>query len=179
MVGQIRRCQKLPKVTTSCHKLLQVAKRWQKLWIVCSNVAWFDMVGRERLWSDQKKSAKIPGTGRDRDPNQHKYSEKFRGWFQYLFSVPNFFETNFETFYGTKLFWDRFRYSFRYQFFSIPVPILFTVPNYFETVSDTFFGTNFFQYRFRYFFRYQIFLIPVPIPSKKLKNSRDRDVTLW
>merc|ERR1711894_636746 len=48
-----------------------------------------------------QKSAKIPGTGRDRDPNQHKCSEKFRDWLRYFFSVPNFFETD-SDFFGTK-----------------------------------------------------------------------------
>ena len=38
---------------------------------------------------------------------------------------------------------------FRYQIFSIPIPVLFPVP-------------NFFRYRFRDFFRYQILPIPVP-----------------
>ena len=40
-----------------------------------------------------------------------------------LFSVPKFFETGSETFFGTKFFRDRFRDFFRYQIFSIPVPI--------------------------------------------------------
>ena len=137
-----------------------------------------------------------------------------------LFSVPKFFETDSETFFGTHFFRDRFRDFFRYQIFSRPVPIpskkvqksrerdetgtqintnnlknfktgsdiffryqifsrpiprLFSVPNFSETGSETFFGTNFFRDRFRDFFRYQIFSIPVPIPSKKLKNSRERE----
>ena len=44
---------------------------------------------------------------------------------------------------------ERYRYFFRYQIFSIPIPVLFS-------------GTKFFRYRFRDFFRYQIFPIPVP-----------------
>ena len=64
---------------------------------------------------------------------------------------------------------------FRYQIFSRPIPRLFSVPKFFETDSETFFGTHFFRDRFRDFFRYQIFSIPVPIPSKKLKNSRERE----
>ena len=64
---------------------------------------------------------------------------------------------------------------FRYQIFLRPIPRLFSVPNFSETGSETFFGTNFFRDRFRDFFRYQIFSIPVPIPSKKLKNSRERE----
>ena len=43
---------------------------------------------------------------------------------------------------------------FRYQFFSIPIPILF---------SDT----NFFRYRTRYFFQYNIFLKPIPFFKPK------------
>ena len=54
-----------------------------------------------------------------------------------LFLVPNFFETNSETFFGTKIFWDRFRDFFRYSFFSRPVPRLFSVPNFFDSGSDT------------------------------------------
>ena len=77
----------------------------------------------------------------------------FQYRFRDFFPVPNFSETDSETF-------------FRYQIFSIPIPRLFSVP-------------NFFRYRFRDFFRYQIFPIPVPIPSKKENNSRERDVTLW
>ena len=53
-------------------------------------------------------------------------------------------------FFGTKIFWDRFRDFFRYQNFSRPVPRLFSVPNFFETGSETFFGTKFFRFRFRY-----------------------------
>ena len=41
-----------------------------------------------------------------------------------LFSVPKFFETGSETFFGTKFFRDRFRDFFRYQIFSRPVPRL-------------------------------------------------------
>ena len=79
---------------------------------------------------------------------------------------------------------------FRYQIFTIPIPVLFSgtkffryrfrdffpVPNFTDTGSETFFrylifpipvpilcpGTKFFRYWFRYFFRYQIFPIPVP-----------------
>ena len=61
-----------------------------------------------------------------------------------LFSVPNFFETDSDSFFGTKIFRDRFR-----DFFSVLI--------FFETGSETFFGTNFFSR-------------PVPIPSKNCKN---------
>ena len=61
---------------------------------------------------------------------------------------------------------------FRYQIFTIPIPVLFS-------------GTKFFRYRFRdffpvpnftdtgseTFFRYQFFPIPVPIPPEKINNS--------
>ena len=43
---------------------------------------------------------------------------------------------------------------FRYQIFSIPIPILF-------------FRTKFFRYRFRDFFRYQNFPLTIPIPPEK------------
>ena len=43
----------------------------------------------------------------------------------------------------------RYRYFFRYQIFSIPIPVLFSVPNFSDTGSET-------------FFRYQILPIPVP-----------------
>merc|ERR1711894_42588 len=91
-----------------------------------------------------QKSAKIPGTGRDRDPNQHKYSEKFQDWLRYFFSVPIFFESDSETFFGTKFFRDRFRDFFRYQFFSRPVPRLFSVPIFSRPVPRLFSVPNFF-----------------------------------
>jgi len=40
-----------------------------------------------------------------------------------LFSVPNFFETDTDTFFETKFFRNRYRYFFRYQNFSKPIPI--------------------------------------------------------
>ena len=43
---------------------------------------------------------------------------------------------------------------FRYQIFSIPIPILF-------------FRTKFFRYQFRDFFRYQNFPLTIPIPPEK------------
>ena len=124
-----------------------------------------------------KKKPKIPGTGRDRDQDN-----KIQVWFWDFsvlnffcprfrdFSVPNFFETNSETFFGTKIFRDRFRDFFRYQIFSIPIPRLFSVPNIFETGSGTFFGTKFFRYRFRYHQKNR------KIPGNG--NSRYWDVTL-
>ena len=48
--------------------------------------------------------------------------------------------------------------SFRYDIFSIPIPVLFSVPNFSETGSETFFDTKFYRYQFRDFF-------PVPIFS--------------
>ena len=69
---------------------------------------------------------------------------------------------------------------FRYQIFSIPIPVLFSVPNFSDTGSETFFRyqilpipvprlfsvPNFSDTGSETFFRYQIFSIPVPIPSK-------------
>ena len=67
-----------------------------------------------------------------------------------LFSIPNFFETDTNTFFDTKFFWNRYRYFFRYQKFSKPIPILFSIPNFSETDTDTFFDTKIFRNRYRY-----------------------------
>merc|ERR1711963_799865 len=48
-----------------------------------------------------QKSAKIPGTGRDRDPNQHKKSEKFQDWFRYFFWYQIFSRPILRLFFGT------------------------------------------------------------------------------
>ena len=61
--------------------------------------------------------------------------------YRYFYPVPNIFDTDTGTFFGTKF----FRYRFR-DF----VP----TPNFTDTGSET-------------FFRYQIFPIPVPIPPEK------------
>ena len=53
------------------------------------------------------------------------------------FSILKFSETDSETFFGTKFFRYRFRDFFRYQIFSRPVPGLFSVPNFSDTGSDT------------------------------------------
>ena len=42
---------------------------------------------------------------------------------QYFFSIPNFSNTESDTFFDTKFFRYRIRYFFRYQIFSIPNPI--------------------------------------------------------
>ena len=104
--------------------------------------------------------------------------------YRYFFPVPNIFDTDTGTFFGTKFFryrfrdlfsntkfyWYRFRDFFQYQMFPIPVPRL--IP-----------GTIFFRYRFRDFFHYHFVLIQVPIPKKQNNpctgNSRYRYVTLW
>ena len=49
-----------------------------------------------------------------------------------------------------KIFRNRYRYFFRYQFFSKPIPILFSIPHFFETNTDTFFDTKNFRNRYRY-----------------------------
>ena len=72
-------------------------------------------------------------------------------------------------FSDTKFFRYRIRYFFRYQFFSIPIPILFSIPKFFETNTDTFFDTQIFRNRYRYFFRYQFFSKPIPILFLKPK----------
>ena len=68
--------------------------------------------------------------------------------YRYFFLVPNIFDTDTGTFFGTNF----FRYRFR---------DFFPVPNFSDTGSET-------------FFRYQIFPIPVPIPPEKMNNSRYR-----
>ena len=88
-----------------------------------------------------------------------------------------FFETDTDTFFDTEIFRNRYRYFFRYQFFSKPIPILFSIPNFFETDTDTFFDTKFFRNQYRYFFRYQNFSKPIPIPSKKMDKFRNREVS--
>ena len=65
--------------------------------------------------------------------------------YRYFFPVPNIFDTDTGTFFGTEF----FRYRFQ-NFFSIP--------NFTDTGSET-------------FFRYQFFPIPVPIPPEKINNS--------
>ena len=67
-----------------------------------------------------------------------------------LFSVPKFFETDSETFFGTHFFRYRFQDFFWYQNLSWPIPRLFSVLIVFETGSETFFGTKFFRDRFWY-----------------------------
>ena len=95
--------------------------------------------------------------------------------YRYFFPVPNIFDTDTGTFFGTKF----FRYRFR---------DFFPIPNFTDTGSETFSGTKFFRYRFRYHLKklkipgsgahqkssefqnfgnknelqYQIFPIPVP-----------------
>ena len=44
-----------------------------------------------------------------------------------------FFETDTDTFIGTKFFRNWYWYFFRYQRFFKPIPILFPIPKYFET----------------------------------------------
>ena len=63
----------------------------------------------------------------------------------------------------------RYRYFFRYQNFTKPIPILFLIPKFFETDTDTFFDTIFFRNRYRYFFWNQKFSKPIPIPSQQLE----------
>ena len=72
--------------------------------------------------------------------------------FRYLFgSGTHYKPSKFLNFGEENQFWNQIftNIFFRYQIFSIPIPVLFS-------------GTKFFRYRFRDFFRYQIFPIPVP-----------------
>ena len=109
-------------------KRLFESSNWEACYTTC-----FDKCARPRLCSVW------------RDPKSERY--RFRDFF----SVPNFFETDSETF-------------FRYQNSSRPIPRLF-------------FGTHFFRDRFRDFFRYQIFFETGSDTIKKLQKSRERDET--
>merc|ERR1712051_898973 len=62
--------------------------------------------------------------------------------YRYFYPVPNIFDTDTGTFFGTKF----SRYRFR-DFF----PIL----NFTDTGSETFSGTKYFRYRFRYHQKYE------------------------
>ena len=54
---------------------------------------------------------------------------------------------------------ERYRYFFQYQIFSIQIPILFPVPNFSDTGSKTFSGTKFSQKRVNSWYRE----FPVPV----------------
>ena len=69
-------------------------------------------------------------------------------FFSILFSIPIFFRY-------------RYRYFFRYQNFTKPIPILFSIPNFFETDTDTFFDTKKKRNRYQYFYWYQKILKPI------------------
>ena len=56
-----------------------------------------------------------------------------------FFPIPNFFDTESDTFSDT-------------DFFPIPIPILFSIPKFYETDTNTFFDTKFFRNRYQYFF---------------------------
>ena len=56
---------------------------------------------------------------------------------------------------------NRYRYFYRYQKFSKPILILFLIPTFFETDTDTFSETKFFSK-------------PIPIPSKNMEKFRNR-----
>ena len=82
------------------------------------------------------------------------------GWGGEVWPMPGFFwricphalralKGDTDTFSDTKFFWNRYRYFFRYQKFSKPIPILFPIPNFFETDTDTFIDTKIFRNRYR------------------------------
>ena len=62
-----------------------------------------------------------------------------------------------------------FETFFRYQILPIPVPRLFLVPNLSDTGSELFLVPNFSDTGSETFFRYQFVPIPVPIPPTKWK----------
>ena len=78
-------------------------------------------------------------------------------WVQYRYKEAKKRSSN------TNFFRNRYRYFYRYQNFSKPIPILLSIPKIFETDTDTFFDTKIFRNRYRYFFRYQIFSKPIPV----------------
>ena len=60
-----------------------------------------------------------------------------------FFPIPKFFDTESDTFFDTKIFRNRYRYFFRYQKFSKPIPILFSKPIFSETDTNTNYNTIF------------------------------------
>ena len=93
---------------------------------------------------------KLPLTSVWRNPK----SERNR--IRNFFPIPNFFDTESDTFSDT-------------DFFPIPIPILFSIPKFYETDTNTFFDTKIFRNRYRYFFHYQFFSKPIPILFLKPK----------
>ena len=63
---------------------------------------------------------------------------------------------------------------FRYQFFSIPNPILFSIPNFFRYRYRYFFRYQKNRNRYQYFYRYQNFSKPIPILSKNIEKFRNQ-----
>ena len=84
------------------------------------------------------------------EPSVWRNPKSERNRIRNFFPIPNFFDTESDTFFDTK-------------FFPIPIPILFSIPEFFETESDTFFDTKIFRNRYRYFFYTTKFLKPIPI----------------
>ena len=81
------------------------------------------------------------------------------------FPVPNIFDIETGTFFGTQFFRYRFldffryqyQYFFWYQIFPLPVLRLFPVPNFSDTGSET---TK----------KYEKFPAPIPVPIKNLQT---------
>ena len=73
--------------------------------------------------------------------------------------------------------WDSIHITCHYCFFENDSDT-FSVPIFFETGSETFFGTDFFETGSETFFGTNFF-DSGSYTIKKIKNSRDRDVTLW
>ena len=91
---------------------------------------------------DVKVSKIRSGDGPTQNVKRYRY--------RYLFPVPNIFDTDIGTFFGTKF----LRYRFR---------DFCPIPNFTDTDSKT-------------CFQYQIFEVPVPIPPEKMKKSRYRNL---
>ena len=93
-----------------------------------------------------------------------------RTWKMTQFRIRKF-KTDTDTLSDTKNFRNRYRYFFRYQNFSKPIPILFSIPKIFETDTDTFFDTKIFRNRYRYHQK--------KWKSFETEKFRNRNVTLW
>ena len=85
--------------------------------------------------------------------------------------MPKNSETDTNTFSDNKFFRNWYRYFFRYQIFSKPIPILCPIPNFFETDTDTFSNTKNFQNRYQYHQK--------KWKSFETEKFRNQNVTLW
>ena len=99
------------------------------------------------------------------DTGSDTTSNRKNSRFRYLFGSDTHYKpSKFLNFGEENHFWNQIftNIFFRYQIFSIPIPVLFS-------------GTKFFRYRFRDFFPVPIFSDTGSNTTKKMKNSRYRE----